>query len=406
MAEKTQSSAKVEGLLNSVLSDKFVKTEEVAAVLSIAFQGNKNVLIYGPAGHGKSEMVSHITDSIIHNRCAHVCNGACEDKCTHEDEPCSESCMESGTYTMSFGEGMDEAQLWGGVDFHHLEEYGVLRYKPQYSFLDYECAIFEEIFDAPTSVLLALKDTLTAKELRKGAQRYPMKTRCVIGLTNKEPDEISDLGPSAHALVERFPLQLNLKWDRYDDKDYLEMFNVRYPDFPLEIKEQVASICGIAIDKGSLISPRTAVHALEAVMVNSDRKDGMYECLKYVKGFELAMGNIHKDIQEIKIRREAVKKITALDMDFDDHKAVMEKATSLQEITTCIQAFERIDGELEVMALPDDLYDKRNAIRSSIDTAMDTAKEKLFSVASSSVSERIDRGNQEDTNTDMEDIPR
>ena len=65
-------------------------------------------------------------------------------------------------------------------------------------------------------MLLSLKDVLTAREMRNGYQRYPMKTRCVVALTNKEPNEISALGPSAHALIERFPLQLNLKWDSYD----------------------------------------------------------------------------------------------------------------------------------------------------------------------------------------------
>ena len=38
--------------------------------------------------------------------------------------------------------------------------------------------------------MAALKDTLTAKEVRNGNQRFPMKTKIIIGLTNKTLDEV------------------------------------------------------------------------------------------------------------------------------------------------------------------------------------------------------------------------
>ena len=128
-------------IISSALADKFIKTESIARVLALAVESGKNVLLWGPGGHGKSEMVELALRQVAES---------------------------SEIFIQSFGEGMDEATLWGGLDFKKLEEDKVLQYYPQNSFLEKPFAVFEEIFDAPASVLLALKDTLTSKTLRKG----------------------------------------------------------------------------------------------------------------------------------------------------------------------------------------------------------------------------------------------
>ena len=387
MSDTSVKSVNVENHVKSVLDEKFIKTEDVAAILSLAFQGNKNVIFYGPAGHGKSEMVSHITNAIIPKRCSHVCE---EDICNdHEDENCthvhSTECQESGVFTQSFGEGMDESMLWGGIDFKYLEEHKKLRYAPQDSFLNYECAVFEEIFDAPATVILSLKDTLTAKILRKGEQQFKMKTRCIIALTNREPQEISDLGPAAHALIERFPLQYNLKWDSYTEKDYRSMFNKRYERKHTEIKTQLASIIAVAVEKGSMISPRTAMHALEVCIVNEDRGSDAYNCLKFVPGFEGIMDNIHQEIYESKIRREAVASIFALDNSYDDACEMLCNAKDISEVAKSVKELKRIDGELEVLALPDDLYERRNELRDKIKDALNLASDSMMTMAQAGI---------------------
>ena len=281
-----------------VLAERFVKSEEVSSILNFAFQSKKNVLLWGPAGHGKSEMVEHMTTSVF---------------------------GKDNVYIESFGEGMDEDKLWGGLDFRHLDEEKEMRFNVENSFLNAKCAVFEEIFDAPAVVLLSLKDTLTAKELRKGPQRFPMKARTIIGTTNKEPDEISELGPSAHALIERFPLQLNVKWDTYKTADYLEMFNkVEKKRGFSQMKKTLAGICESAVEKGGFISPRTAIHALQLCMINKWRGNDCYNVLRFVPGFECVMDTIQQDLLALEERRKAAESLLACQDEFESLKLEIE----------------------------------------------------------------------------------
>src|SRR3989344_7001698 len=167
------------------LGREYILHEEIARLLALAFDSGKNVLLWGLGGHGKSEMVAAALACVA---------------------------TDAEIFVQSFGEGMDEATLWGGLDFAALERDKKLIYHPENSFLNRPYAVFEEMFDAPASVLLALKDTLTARKLRKGSQVFPMKTNVIIAITNKNPQDLSDLGPAAAALVERFPLQLKVDW--------------------------------------------------------------------------------------------------------------------------------------------------------------------------------------------------
>ena len=171
-----------------ILQEKFIYSEKPAQVLSLALESRKNCILFGDAGHGKSEMVAAAIDGLA---------------------------LSNDCFVQSFGEGMDEVRLWGGLDFRALEDEKVLHFAPHRSFLNRRIAVFEELFDAPAIVLQSLKDTLTARELRNGEQRFKMKTQTIIALTNRHPSEISELGAAAHALVERFPLQYEVKWESY-----------------------------------------------------------------------------------------------------------------------------------------------------------------------------------------------
>lgn len=232
--------------LKSRLERDFVRVEEVARILALAVTSGKNVILWGPGGHGKSEMVQASLEEVT---------------------------SEENIFVQSFGEGMDEATLWGGLDFRALDAEKTLRYFPENSFLAKPYAVFEEIFDAPASVLLALKDTLTSKKLRKGAQQFKMATKVIVALTNKAPSEISDLGPAAAALIERFPLQLEVKWPEYKSADYGQLFAKVAPRLPgAELNGQgkiLAELLAKAGEQGQVISPRTAVHAIGVVKASA-----------------------------------------------------------------------------------------------------------------------------------------
>jgi len=340
------------------LAADFIRHEKIARILALAVESGKNVLLWGPGGHGKSEMVELALKQVA---------------------------AESDIYVQSFGEGMDEATLWGGLDFRALETEKVLRYFPENSFLAKPYAVFEEIFDAPASVLLALKDTLTAKRLRKGGQQFGMATKSIIAITNKDPDEISDMGPAAAALVERFPLQLMVDWDSYESRDYNELFGKvgpRLPGADLNGTQRVlAEIIAKASANGDVISPRTAVHALGVVKTAAAlrgagqvNKEDLID-LQYLPGMEDLADNIRQELDAAYERAEAERRLVAAE------HALREMLGDLHGEVTPIKALQ-VARRLQVLQddtsnlkVPDGLTDRRKNLRNSISEKVQEAQE-------------------------------
>lgn len=398
---KEPKSVLYEQAFKTILDKRFIKTDDMAAILSIAIQSNENVLIWGDPGYGKSEMTAYVINSILGKK---YCQPTCKEE--HGEEGCeSPECGRDNTYIMGFGESISEDKIWGGLDMLALNDTGEILFKPERSFLNYEVAILEEMLDAPPNVLMSLKDTLTARELRNGEQKFKMKTRCVIGLTNKDPEEISDLGASARALIERFPLQFNLNWDTHTAGDYKKLFNKVKPqslfnadakasekkqreaekmkESMKSIKEQLANICALSFEKGNTISPRSAVKALNILQVNADRGDDAFRALRFIPGFEVSTEDMERDLYEMRIRREATDKIVAINMEFNDVQNVLYQADSMNEIGALMARLKDIDSRLETLVLPDELYDQRNTLRDDVKNHMKIAGEKLVDVASS-----------------------
>lgn len=333
----------------AILSAMFVFVEEVTRILALAFTAKKNVIVFGPAGHGKSEMIKAVIDGLR---------------------------LDSETFYQFFGEGMDESRLFGGLNFKKLEEDKVLEYFPEKSFLNYRVAVFEELFDAPATVLMALKDVLTAKELRNGSQRFKMRTEVIICLTNKEPSEISDLGPAAHALVERFPLQLNLKWTDYSSRSYLAMFEkiaARIGGPVLNgFKAVLAEILANATAQGNFVSPRTAVHAFQvcqaaAVMRGSDHVE---KCdltdLRFLPGLEGLAETIQKDLEAAMERAvaegrvvEAERKLQSIMVTY----AEAQRAGSPIKLLQAAKSLAAFGDEAAGLKVTDGLTDRRKRLR-------------------------------------------
>ena len=332
-------------MLNLDIAKNYVFSSKISEIIGIAIQSEKNVLLWGPAGHGKSEM--------------------------------SLACVkEAGKYEdcfiQSFGEGMDESRIYGGIDFRALEEEKVPIFNTERSFLCKEIAIFEEIFDAPAIVLQSLKDTLTSGWLRNGAQQVEMKTKCVIAITNINPAEISDIGASAHALVERFPLQLEVKWEDYKQESYLSMFNRVYPNFNASVKKFLAKLVERANEEGSFISPRTAIHALELLMAYADEDDDSldyktYQCLEFIPGFEVLIKDVSDEIEEMKLREDAERAIRSISRKISNLRKQIDKLGEEEDTnaTSYLQVVAKLKPEVEklnLLALPDHLMEERDRL--------------------------------------------
>ncbi|HET6747438.1 MAG TPA: AAA family ATPase [Candidatus Saccharimonadales bacterium] len=147
----------------------FVYADEMRKAFSLAIAAGVNLIFSGPGGHGKSEFLEAAFGAI----------------------------RDVTPYVKSFGQGTSPEELYGGLDLDALNRQGgaekaVLQYSPELSFLACRVAVFEELFDAPPRVLTSLKDTLTARELRNGHQRYPMVTRIIAAPTNHSPQEVAE----------------------------------------------------------------------------------------------------------------------------------------------------------------------------------------------------------------------
>lgn len=209
------------------LLDEFVFMEKSQAILDTGLKTGKNVVLYGPGGHGKSEFSL-------------------------------EFFYEKGLnpYIITMGTGMTTDRLFGGFNIPVLEKDGKIEYLVENSFMNHEFVIFEEMMDAPDFILEQLKDILSSGIFRNGTQVYPIKTRFIVACTNKTRDEFSK-NASLKALMERFPLELNVIWDTYNETTYNTLLERRYgegnvdPVIPFILQEYVKN--------GVIISPRIAL---------------------------------------------------------------------------------------------------------------------------------------------------
>ena len=227
--------------IESVLKKKFTKSEKFAKALKIAIDNEENLIVFGPGGYGKSDMIREIlTTAGIMNK----------------------------SFIMSCGEDTDESKLYGGIDIPAMKE-GKLRYNIKDSFINYPIVVFEELLDAQVNALLSLKDTLEAREFRKGSQRQKIRTKMVIALTNKSPEEVSQMGPYAEALMQRFRIELEHKWSSHTRQDYLELLHGRFKPSTDKEKKIINAMSGILetiSKKKECICPRIAIAATKVAL--------------------------------------------------------------------------------------------------------------------------------------------
>lgn len=51
--------------IKAALAAKFVRSDEIARIIALAVVAGKNVLLWGPGGHGKSEMVTEALAQVV-----------------------------------------------------------------------------------------------------------------------------------------------------------------------------------------------------------------------------------------------------------------------------------------------------------------------------------------------------
>jgi MoxR-like ATPase len=230
--------------LSDHLASSFIHSKDVIDSLYPAVCLNKNVLLYGRGGHGKSEMSIAFMDKAL-----------------------GLGLINEAPFVQAFGEGLTEEALFGGFEMKKFMDSGEYEYLVENSFMNHEIVIFEELFDAPAQVLLSLKDIMTSGYFRKGNQLFKIKTKVIIGLTNKSKDDFSE-DESLEAFVQRFPITKKIEWETYTKVDFTNLFMKRFDDsFYKKHKSKLLDLANIIelnnVAGTGFVSPRTAVAAAQ-----------------------------------------------------------------------------------------------------------------------------------------------
>lgn len=264
--------------------EAYVFMDEVKEILDISFNTEKNIILYGPGGYGKSE---YTLDYLLMKGI----------------QP----------YVMTMGSGMTTDRLFGGLDILTFNATGKVEYLVDNSFMNAEYVIFEELFDAPDYILEQLKDILSSGVFRNGSQVYPIKTKVIICCTNKTREEFSK-NASLKALMERFPLELKVVWKEHSRHNYEKLFNSKFG----QADPMLTYLLEAYHTAGTTISPRIALTAAD--IISQSGPDSLKFIAEFSTKADLLKSSIAKfnSIFEVKkktlVMIDIVRKFDAADM--------------------------------------------------------------------------------------------
>ena len=331
--------------VKSQISSRFAYSDDVAEMLYTAMQCGEHCVMFGPGGHGKSEMSIEFFNSL-------------------GIEP----------FVQALGPGTTTEQLLGGMDMQLFNTTGKIEYLVEHSFMNHEYVVFEEAFDAPVYVLTTLKDILTSKCLRNGSQIFPIKTKMIVINTNHSRTQIAD-DLSIKALMERFPLELEVKWQAYHEGNYMSMFNLLFGS-STEVKNYntVAKLCGTLYSEGITISPRTAVKM--AKIYSTVGAAG----LKYIAEVPMSaydeLATLENAAKQDQISKDLLEgyatQITEL------YAKTEEQITDHTECLKASKSFARIRKALDKITVTESYFEEKQRLMDSCDTYHNFFKDKAL----------------------------
>lgn len=340
--------------ITSILEPKFINVEPVAEILASAIYSGQNVILYGPGGHGKSEMVEEVLLGLgLWNRT---------------------DATKSETLIQSFGEGLTEDALWGGIDFTKLNSSTKpeMSFHVENSFLNYPVAVFEELFDAPPFCLLPLKHTIQAGFLGKNGRTFPMKTQLIIACTNKNPEDIADMGETYKALLERFVLRQEVMWKSYNSDAYNKLI-LKHKGLKMDDTERsvLCSLMADCQDAGHTISPRTAMKAVD-ILIGSAKSRGSNHVvlqdlasLKHVVGFQQMAMRFEESMALKQAEAQARLNMQSAINDFEALKGDFGGGMVTKVIDWCVMAkrFFNMNTTFSAINVPDSMYEQRSVLQ-------------------------------------------
>ncbi|MBI3271342.1 MAG: AAA family ATPase [Planctomycetes bacterium] len=165
--------AELRRLVLDPLVEQFVEKREILELLALASVAGENLLLVGPPGTAKSQVVMDFA--------ARLEGRYFEYLLTRFSEP---------------------NELFGPVDLRKLKE-GIVVTNVEGMLPDCEFAFLDEVFNANSAILNSLLNILNERTFRRGRERRTLDLFAVVGATNHLPED-----PSLRALFDRFLLRV------------------------------------------------------------------------------------------------------------------------------------------------------------------------------------------------------
>lgn len=322
-------------------TDQFVFMEKTLKALEIGFDTSKNVILYGPGGHGKSEL----TNSFFAERGINP-------------------------FVITMGTGMTTDRLFGGLNIPVFNTTGKIEYLVENSFMNYEYVVFEELFDAPDFILEQLKDILSSGVFRNGTQHFEIKTKYIVCATNRTREEFSK-NASLQALMERFPLEHNVIWDNYTDIAYMTLLESKFGEG--EVDPLIPFILQKYSEKSITISPRVAVTAYQIFM--SCGIDGLMYIADFNKKSDILKSAV-KEFEDNAVVNEKFSKIQELYNELSENNLL--DLEQIREAQSSVKQLNKLKNELETLKVSDSFITKLEEAKTSVAERLEKEKKRIM----------------------------
>ena len=224
-----------------------------------------------------------------------------------------------------------------------------------------------------------------------------MQTKVIACATNREPAEVASAGTAAQALIERFPLQLRVKWDSYKSEDYRQMFNQTYvaaastlattitnaeltqlrsrassAHIPMDISNLLASLIASLVEKGGVVAPRTAMYARDVIKASAaiNNRDVVTKedllTIKYLPGCEEIAAGLEKELATLEIKNKALETIGKLRTIFTELQETYQSCKSPIDFLKISKKAADLARKAAAIQVDDSLY----AIREDVVTKL------------------------------------